>query len=701
MKAQRIFVTAAAALALIQVQAAAAASPDGSTLTVAQSQAGGTLVTNAGTWNFGGTSNPYGNAVLLNASATSGFATLLEVASGGKLYAEASDSSWWLWNSPGWSRTTAPTGGGQISPDGSTLTVTQSQSGGTLVTSAGTWNFSATSNPYGNAVLLNAAATAGYATLLEVASGGKLYAQAGDSSWWLWNSPGWSRTTAPAGGGQISPDGSTLTIPQSQAGHTLITSGGTWNFGTTSNVYGNAVLLNGGGTGGTAMLLEVANSGQMYAQAGDASWWRFTNPGWSRTTAPTTNVVITGVTFNGASNRRDAQGSDNWPAAWSNDDNQYAMWGDGGGFGGTDTVGRSSLGVARIEGDSGNYQGHNRYGGLNGECAATIEGKAHGAPLSIGGVLYVWITPGSGASGYDSFSLYKSIDYACTWTPIGVTFVRTTDGISFGSFVQFGKDNGAAIDTYVYIVAVAVSDTSSLTVVQRPGRVMLLRVPAVAASIESRAAYQFFAGPDAGGQPSWSSDPSRAVPVYTDTDGVGPFAQMSYVPGLNRLVYTNQHGNGSNTAGFQSLLTMAEAPAPWGPWTNFYRDLFLPASTLTIAQSQAGGTLVTSAGTWNFGTASNAYGHTVLLNGGGTGGYATLLAVASGQLYAQAGDGSWWRWNNPGWSSTPAPFEQTVFQWNFAPKWYSNGGRNFTLIFSGTNSNDSWNTISGTFITSP
>jgi hypothetical protein len=34
-----------------------------------------------------------------------------------------------------------------------------------------------------------------------------------------------------------------------------------------------------------------------------------------------------------------------------------------------------------------------------------------------------------------------------------------------------------------------------------------------------------------------------------------------------------------------------------------------------------------------------------------------------------------------------------------APKWFHNGGRDFTLIFSGTGSNDSWNTIDGTFAT--
>src|SRR5678815_3527274 len=75
--------------------------------------------------------------------------------------------------------------------------------------------------------------------------------------------------------------------------------------------------------------------------------------------APASPAVITGVTFNAASHLRAAPGSDNWPATWSNDDQQYAIWGDGGGFGGTETEGRASLGVARIEGDGRNYQGVN------------------------------------------------------------------------------------------------------------------------------------------------------------------------------------------------------------------------------------------------------------------------------------------------------------------------------------------------------
>ena len=96
---------------------------------------------------------------------------------------------------------------------------------------------------------------------------------------------------------------------------------------------------------------------------------------------------------------------------------------------------------------------------------------------------------------------------------------------------------------------------------------------------------------------------------------------MSFVPGLNRLVYTNQHGTSTSTAGSRSLLTMAEAPQPWGPWTVFHKSVFFPT------------------------------------------------------------------------------IERTVFQWNFAPKWFHDGGRDFTLIFSGKESNDSWNTVDGRFTT--
>jgi hypothetical protein len=370
----------------------------------------------------------------------------------------------------------------------------------------------------------------------------------------------------------------------------------------------------------TLLLTAACGSGSSGGPAGDPPSGGSPPP--SAPPPPSGNAnsaVITGVTFDADSHIRQAQGSDNWPLTWSDDDNQYAVWGDGGGFGGTEEEGRASLGVARIEGSGQSYTGVNRYGGKNAECQSRIDGKGHGAPLSIKGLLYVWITPASGAAGYEEFTLHRSNDKGCTWKRLDVSFVRASDHISYGSFVQFGRDNGSAQDAYVYTVAPEVTDTSSLDIVQRPGRIMLVRVPAM--SIDDRGAYEFFAGLDSSGEPRWSATAADRSAIYEDADGVGPFPQMSLVPGLDRMVYTNQHGSGSGVQSRESLLTMAEAPRPWGPWTVFFNDRFVPG------------------------------------------------------------------------------IEHTVFQWNFAPKWFRNGGREFTLVFSGDSGNDSWNTIDGAFTT--
>ena len=71
---------------------------------------------------------------------------------------------------------------------------------------------------------------------------------------------------------------------------------------------------------------------------------------------------ITGVDFHmdtikhcAPGNEKCAYESDNWAITWSNDDHQYTSWGDGGGFDGDNRKGRASMGIARIEGDKGDY----------------------------------------------------------------------------------------------------------------------------------------------------------------------------------------------------------------------------------------------------------------------------------------------------------------------------------------------------------
>src|SRR5262249_26137805 len=73
--------------------------------------------------------------------------------------------------------------------------------------------------------------------------------------------------------------------------------------------------------------------------------------------------VFQGIEFHKDSLVRKAPGSDIWSCTWADDGDLYASWGDGGGFGGTDSQGRVSIGVAAILGNPPNWTGVNVWGG--------------------------------------------------------------------------------------------------------------------------------------------------------------------------------------------------------------------------------------------------------------------------------------------------------------------------------------------------
>jgi hypothetical protein len=45
--------------------------------------------------------------------------------------------------------------------------------------------------------------------------------------------------------------------------------------------------------------------------------------------------------------------------------------------------------------------------------------------------------------------------------------------------------------------------------------------------------------------------------------------------------------------------------------------------------------------------------------------------------------------------------EVSAFYWSFPAKWQGPDGRRATMVFTGKNSNDSWNTVEGTFVLRP
>jgi hypothetical protein len=327
--------------------------------------------------------------------------------------------------------------------------------------------------------------------------------------------------------------------------------------------------------------------------------------------------VIAEVRFDWSTHDRRAPGSDNWPVTWAGDDHQYTSWGDGGGFGGTNRDGRVSLGVARIEGEATDYQGFNVWGGKEPESKATFEGKSYGI-LSVGGVLYMWVSPGSGAKGYTEARIYRSENHGASWTGANWAFTKS-DGLILPTFLQFGKDYQGARDRFVYVYAnhfkrKLLRLTKDRLRIHQPGEIALMRVPTT--GILDRNSYEFFAGVDGNGNPRWTKDLAVRKAVFEDTNGVGWNTSASYNAGLRRYLVTTEH-----VASMKGNIGIFDAPEPWGPWTT------------------------------------------------------VLYASAFGE----------------------PQIEPTAFFWNFPTKWISGDGKSFTLVFTGMNTNDSWNTVRGAF----
>jgi hypothetical protein len=330
--------------------------------------------------------------------------------------------------------------------------------------------------------------------------------------------------------------------------------------------------------------------------------------------------LIKGVEFDWSTHVRMAEGSDNWAITWADDDHQYSSWGDGGGFGGTNSVGRVSLGVAKIQGSFEDYQPLNVWGGLNAAYEPEFEGKSYGI-IFIDGILYMWVGPGSNTKSYEEARLFYSADYGATWTPADWAFVKE-DGLIMPTILNFGKNYARARDNFVYHYFIELQGDPVELGVHIPGKVHLLRVDKNEL-LTSKSSYEYFNGLDGNGDPLWSEDVNVKQPVFEDPQGVGWNLAVSYNTGLGRYILTTEH-----TESNQGNLGIFEAPEPWGPWS-------------TVA-------------------------------------------------YMNRSDETHFAHDFP-------DVPETTFFWNFANKWLSEDGREFTLVFTGTGDNDSWNTVRGNF----
>lgn len=284
---------------------------------------------------------------------------------------------------------------------------------------------------------------------------------------------------------------------------------------------------------------------------------------------------IAGIQLDWATHQRSAQGSDNFQLTWCDDDHLYGAWGDGGGFGGTNSLGRQKLGVARIEGPADNYRGFNVWGGHNAENPATFDGKSWGM-ISVDGVLYMWVVPDvpegkSYRNHYAYIELAVSQDRGATWKRRPWKF-RQSENLTIPTFLNFGRDNAGvppSFGDYVYAYFIRPRDTMMEhqgprgvgLIVHRPGVIYLARVPTRQVAAD-RDHYEFFCGVDHDGRPLWGPLDEKQ-PVFEDPAGVGWCMSASYHPHLKRVLLCTENSQ-SKTAS----LGIFDAPTPWGPWTT-------------------------------------------------------------------------------------------------------------------------------------
>ncbi len=277
--------------------------------------------------------------------------------------------------------------------------------------------------------------------------------------------------------------------------------------------------------------------------------------------------VIAGVTWDFAHRVRRAPGSDLWPMTWATDGDLYTAWGDGGGFGGTDSNGRASLGFARIHGTPEHFKGINIWGGKNAKHPATFGGKV-GAMLFVGGTLYAIGGVWPGMQGLTTWSCPKearllwSTDLGNTWRVSGWTYADV-NAPAFGpvSFLNFGKDYAGARDRFVYLYFT----TAWWEWAPRqapPTRTYLARAPRD--QLTNRSAYEYYGGLSRGGQPRWTSMCTERRAVFTDPNG-RRFSKVIYNAPLKRYLAT--------VAGrYVKQFGLFDAQEPWGPWTTVAYD---------------------------------------------------------------------------------------------------------------------------------
>jgi Domain of unknown function (DUF4185) len=273
---------------------------------------------------------------------------------------------------------------------------------------------------------------------------------------------------------------------------------------------------------------------------------------------------------------------DLWPSCWSDDGALYTAAGDGWGMN-VETRRWADLTVSRIDGAP--------PGELTGETLAQADQVASvwSGPgynrkptgmLCAGGDLYLAVQDLSlDFERAPALSISRSTDKGRSWSWDRSAPMFTDSIFTTIMFLDNGQDNSQARGGYVYAYGIDGNWRFSGTVPD-PDRLYLARVPSN--RIQDRSAWEFFAGADATGEPSWHSaihsrkpvleDRSRAFTEMVVSHSAWPEPMTKIAQGgvfynrpLDRFIYTSWT---------RFSWEFYEAPKPWGPWRHFYSKNF-------------------------------------------------------------------------------------------------------------------------------
>ncbi len=237
---------------------------------------------------------------------------------------------------------------------------------------------------------------------------------------------------------------------------------------------------------------------------------------------------------------------DNWPITWADDDAMYTAYGDGWGFR-HEIEKKLSNGLARIDGGPEDWTGVN----IRTETGETVgqgpDGSKASGMLSVDGVLYMWMRNSANSQ------LAWSKDHGKTWE-WGFKFTAN-ESMGCPTLLNFGRDYAGARDDYVYTYS-----QDGPSAYEDYDRVVLARVPK--SRITERGAYEFFAGYDDAGNPTWSADISERAATLS-FPGHCHRIDVTYNPGIDRYLMAMA----SNHRGAWGIY---EAKEPWGPWRTAF-----------------------------------------------------------------------------------------------------------------------------------